>query len=161
MRSRNIQSLIITLLIFIVAPFCFGNGSTNSIIVNYPGARHLDAATQKLLQVMAVDLLKTSNFNSLTHSKLLQSKIPAIQQRYRKAISGHYIVISFDQEQNFMTVGGNVEVFEIVIGLNSPEYADSLFTIDPNGRVVEHAKFSGAKCMELLKVLKDAADRQR
>jgi hypothetical protein len=156
MRSRNIPSLILTLLIFIVAPFCFGNGSTNSMIVNYPGARHLDAATQKLLHVMAVDLLKTSNFNSLTHSKLLQSKIPAIQQRYRKAISGHYMLISFDSEQDFMTVGGNVKVFEIVIGLNSPDYADSLFTIDPNGRVIEHAKFNGAKSMELLKALQEA-----
>ncbi len=157
MRSSDIQSLIILPSILIIAIFCFGNGSTLSMVVNYPGVQDLDVATQESLETMAVDLLKTSNFNSLNHGKLLQSTIPGVQERYRKTISSHYLVISFDSEQNFKTVGGDVRVFEIVIGLNASEYADALFTIDPEGRVIEHAKYSGAKCIQLLKAIKQAA----
>ena len=127
------------------------------MVVNYPGADHLDVATQQSLDALAVDLLKTSNFNSLNHGKLLQSTIPGIQERYRKTISGHYMVLSFNSEQNFKTIGGDVRLFEIIIGLNASEYADALFTIDPEGRVIEHAKYSGTKSIQLLKAVKQAA----
>jgi hypothetical protein len=142
---------------FIIAISCFANEAKISMILKYPGVHQLNAATKLSLHEMAVDLLKTSNFNSFNHAKLLQSTIPGVQERYRKTISSHYLVVSFDSEQNFKTVGGDVRVVEIVIGLNSSEYADALFTIDPEGRVIEHAKYSGSKAIELLEAVKQAA----
>ena len=47
------------------------------------------------------------------------------------------------------TVGGEVSVFEIVIGLAHPDSADALFTIDCGGRVVAHEKYSGRTAVEL------------
>ena len=49
------------------------------------------------------------------------------------------------------TVGGEVSVFEIVIGLAHPDSADALFTVDDDGRVVAHEKYSGRTAMELRK----------
>ena len=51
------------------------------------------------------------------------------------------------------TVGGEVSVFEIVIGLAHPDSADALFTIDDEGRIVAHEKYSGRIAMELRKAV--------
>jgi len=49
------------------------------------------------------------------------------------------------------TAGGEVTVFEIVIGLAHPDYVDAVFTIDDHGRVVAHEKYSGRRAVELRK----------
>jgi hypothetical protein len=157
MRSTDIQSLIIFLALFIIAISCFANEAKISMIVKYPGVQQLNAETKQSLYEIAVDLLKTSNFNSFNHAKLLQSTIPGVQERYRKTTCSHYLLISVGSEQDFKTVGGDVRVVEIVIGLNASEYADALFTIDPEGRIIEHAKYSGSKAIELLEAVKQAA----
>jgi hypothetical protein len=44
-------------------------------------------------------------------------------------------------------------VAEIVIGLNRNDYASSLFTVDESGAVVGHAKYSGERCVEIMKAV--------
>jgi hypothetical protein len=78
-------------------------------------------------------------------------------------------VVSLKVPQTIKTVGGEVIVREIVIGLNRPDsvaivegvsyadYASSLFTIDDEGRVVVHAKYSGLLCIDLMKLVKKIA----
>ena len=46
------------------------------------------------------------------------------------------------------SVGGDVSVVEIVIGLGRDQ-ADALFTIDESNRVVAHGKYSGKVAVEL------------
>ena len=118
--------------------------------------------TQESVQTLyskALELLETSNFNSLA----------LVHEEYRQTVAGKYLLISLKEAQRIRTVGGEVIVKEIVIGLNRPdsiatvggvsytEYASSLFTIDDEGRVVAHAKYSGSMCIELTKLVKKIA----
>lgn len=116
------------------------------------------------LSSKALELLETSNFNSRTG--YLDVSIAKAQEEYRQTVSGKYLLISLKEPQKIKTIGGEVIVREIVIGLNRPdsiaivggvnyaEYASSLFTIDEEGRVVVHAKYSGPLCIELMKLVK-------
>jgi len=129
------------------------------------------ALTQKAVQTLyseALELLETSNFNS--PSGVWQGgSIAQVQEHYRQTISGKYLLVSLKESQKIMTAGGEVIVREIVIGLNRPDciaivegvsyadYASSLFTIDDEGRIVEHSKYSGPTCIELMKLVKRIA----
>ncbi len=81
-----------------------------------------------------------------------------ILQGYRKTVSGKYLLVSFKQPRKFKTVGGEINVREIIIGLNRPDYASSLYTIDDEGRIVAHTKYSGPLCVGLLEFVKRIAD---
>ena len=72
-------------------------------------------------------------------------------------VAGDCLVITYDHPIKVHTVGGDVSAFEIVIGLNRPDYADDLFTIDDLGRVVGHGKYSGGIGIELRKAVPAAA----
>ena len=114
-----------------------------------------------------MELLETSNFNSRTSG--LDWSISKIHEEYRQTVAGKYLLVSLIEPQRIKTVGGEVIVREIVIGLNRPDcvaivegvsyadYASSLFTIDDEGRVVVHAKYSGLMCIELMKLVKKIA----
>jgi len=119
------------------------------------------------LHSKALELLETSNFNSRTSA--LDWTISKIHEEYRQTVAGKYLLVSLNEPRRIKTVGGEVVVREIVIGLNRPdsiaivggvsyaEYASSLFTIDDEGRVVLHAKYSGLMCIELMKLVKKIA----
>ena len=119
------------------------------------------------LHSKALELLETSNFNS--RAGVLDWNISKFHEQYRQTVAGKYLLISLKEAQRIRTVGGEVIVKEIVIGLNRPdsiatvggvsytEYASSLFTIDDEGRVVAHAKYSGSMCIELTKLVKKIA----
>jgi hypothetical protein len=129
-----------------------------TVTVRFPDVRDLARATQERIYALSVNFLATSNFNSAAHAKPFQGGIPRVQAKYRKTVSGRYLTITFQQSRKFKTVGGEITALEIVVGLNRVDYADSLFTIDAEGRVVEHAEFSGTKGIELLKAIKQAID---
>jgi hypothetical protein len=81
-----------------------------------------------------------------------------ILEGYRKTVSGKYLLVSFKEPRKIKTVGGEVSVREILIGLNRPDYASSLYTIDDEGRIVGHAKHSGPLCVEFLELAKKISD---
>ncbi|GEM_PF-2526103 len=103
----------------------------------------------------AVELLESSNFNS--RAPRWDWNISEILEGYRTTVSGKYVLVSFKEAQKIKTIGGELSVREIVIGLNRPDYASSLYTIDDEGRIVGHAKYSGLLCIELLKLVKKIA----
>jgi hypothetical protein len=126
--------------------------------------------TQEAVQMLyskALELLETSNFNSRTSG--LDWSISKIHEQYRQTVAVKYLLVSLIEPRRIKTVGGEVIVREIVIGLNRPDsiatvggvsyadYASSLFTIDDEGRVVVHAKYSGPMCIELMKLVKKIA----
>ena len=102
------------------------------------------------LRKLAVEMLQSSNFNTAAHAKILNLGVAAIQDQYRRAVAGDCVIVTYDRAMKIRTVGGDVSVVEIVIGLGR-EQADSLFTIDESARVVVHAKYSGRVAIELRK----------
>lgn len=108
-------------------------------------------AAEDTLRKLGMELLKSSNFNTAGHPGILKQSVPAIQDRYRRVVAGDCLVITYDSPVKVRTVGGEVSVFEIVIGLAHPESADGLFTIDGDGRIVAHEKYSGRIAMDLRK----------
>jgi hypothetical protein len=69
--------------------------------------------------------------------------------------------VSFVSPVELSTVRGKIVVKEIVIGLNFPQYANSLHTLDATGRVVGHSKFSGMMGIELIDLVKGLAGETR
>ena len=118
--------------------------------------RVLDAKALADIRSLALGLLKSSNFNSEQHRDILKATPRSTHAAYRKAVAGRYLVASFDSPRRIKTIGGEVDVLEIVIGLNRPEYVDSLFSIDSEGRVIAHQKYSGTDAIELLRRVKAA-----
>ena len=130
-------------------------GVTPALEVHERGAvRVLDAKALPDIRSLALRLLETSNFNSERHRDLLKATPRSTHAAYRTALAGRYLVASFDTARRIKTIGGDVDVLEIVIGLNRPDYVDSLFTIDSEGRVIAHQKFSGIDAIELLRKVK-------
>ncbi len=67
-----------------------------------------------------------------------------IQQHYRQTVAGEYLVITYDSPVVIHTIGGDVTVVEIVVGLNrKDDIPSALFTIDAEGRIVAHEKYAG------------------
>ena len=130
------------------------DGQGKSVAIKYPNVGKLtDDATIKI-SALAIAMLRTSSFNSAKDTEPFEGGVPQIHSRYRKSLSGSCLVVTFDLPRNFDTIGGEITAAEIVIGLNRDDYADTLFTTDIEGRVVEHAKYSGATATELLAAVK-------
>jgi hypothetical protein len=115
------------------------------------------AAAADAIGKLAADLVESSNFNSYTRPEVLEQSIPEIQERYRRTAAGSSLVITYPSPVRFQTVGGDLWVLEIVIGLGRPDRVDALFTIDNAGRVVAHEKYSGALAVELRRAAAAAA----
>ena len=114
----------------------------------------LSESAHKPLHEQALQLLRTSNFHSDPGDEHHIFTLRAVQNDYRKTVAGKFLVITFATPQKISTVGGEITVAEIIVGLNRNDYASSLFTVDESGRVIGHAKYSGERCIEILKTVK-------
>jgi hypothetical protein len=113
------------------------------------------------LRKIGVELLKSSSFNTAMHPNDMHESVPAIHDRYRRVVSGDCMIIGYGHPVRLGTVGGEAIVYEIIIGLSRPDYADAVFTIDDEGRIVEYGKFDGRIAVELRKMVPEpAAARQ-
>ena len=63
------------------------------------------------------------------------------------------MVVTFPKSRHFELIRSRVTVIEVIVGLNNAKHADALFTIDPDGRVVEHSKYSGDLATDLVKLI--------
>ena len=166
MNSRKLFSFAILLMIA-VATSALGDtnqpvASDSDYIVKlrYGNEIMLSQSAVQTLYSNAVELLESSNFNSSKSAARPQHMdIPDVQEDYRLDISGKYLLISFKEPRNIKTVGGEVSVREIVVGLNENFGRNELFTIDGEGRVVSHAKYSGAIFLKLLPIVKQIANQ--
>jgi hypothetical protein len=137
------------------APPALAQSSIVSVPLNLPAATAPEKSSSAFLGDCAAKLVESSNFNSY-HQPQVVGGIPEVQQRYRQTAAGNNLVITYPEPVKFKTVGGELWVLEIVIGLASPDRADALFTIDNAGRVVAHEKYSGALAVELRQAARDA-----
>ncbi|HZF01611.1 MAG TPA: hypothetical protein VE344_06905 [Methylomirabilota bacterium] len=117
--------------------------------------------TQPAIQTLssnAVELLKSSNFNSSNPASRPQHMdISDVHEDYQDAISCKYLLVSFKESQNIKTLGGEVSVEKIIVGLNENFGRNELFTIDDKGLVVSHAKYDGSILLKLLQSVKKIA----
>jgi hypothetical protein len=106
------------------------------------------------LRQQLTSLLKSSNFNSGPGDKYRIFTSSGLQQDYRDAIAtGEYLLMTLSPAQKISTIGGEVTVAEIVVGMRSPGSKNSVFTIDESGTIICHAKYSGEVYMELKKTV--------
>jgi hypothetical protein len=105
-------------------------------------------ANADVLRKLGTELLKSSNFNTDAHPGILRQTVSEIDARYRHVLTGDCLTITYDRPVRVRTVGGDVSVSKMIIGLAHPDYADALFTLDSTGRVVAHEKYSGRTAVE-------------
>ena len=75
-----------------------------------------------------------------------------VQRRYRKAVSGMYMLVSFAEPRIIeFWDSGELGIVEIVVGLSGDQYASGFFSIDDRGRVLGHGKVNGEHAVEILK----------
>jgi len=128
--------------------------------LHWSGRTLLGEESQQQVLTQALQVLQSSNFHSGPGDRLHLFKAADIQSSYRTEVAGRFLVISFPAPRTMATVGGEIVVGKIVIGLNGEQYASSLFTIDESGSVVGHAKYSGVACIELLRTVRNVAALQ-
>lgn len=124
-----------------------------TVVLRYGTEKTLSQESRQVLYRKAMDLLESSNFNSRT--PLWDWNLTDILEGYRKTVSRDYVLISFAETRRIKTVGGDLVVKEVLIGLSGLDYASPLYTIDEELRIVGHTKYSGIQCIELLKWIKD------
>jgi len=127
-----------------------------TVLLQYGTRIPLSEEATQTLYLRAVELLESSQFNSLNPSWDWERQ--KIEEEYRQAMSGKYLAVTFPRSQKVTTMGGEISVRQIVIGLNRPDYASSLHTVDEDARVVGHGKYSGPLCVEFLKLVKGIAE---
>jgi len=115
--------------------------------------QELSESVQNKLLEQALELLKTSNFHSGKGDKNNLFTLHDVQNDYRATVSGRFLVCRFQPGKKVTTVGGDIFVSEIVTGLNRDDYASRLFTVDQDGSVVGHAKYSGDLCIKILQAI--------
>jgi hypothetical protein len=123
-------------------------GEAGTVVLHHAGQDQTTGVADDTLRMLAMELLKSSNFNARTHPDLLKQGVCAIHDRYRRTLAGDFLFIAYNHPATVRTIGGPVSVLEIIIGLGHPDYADALFTIDGDARVVAHEKYSGQAAMQ-------------
>lgn len=116
----------------------------------------LDAKAASAVRPSALRLLQSSNFNSEGHREILNATPQSVHAAYRKALAGRYLVVTYELPRIVRTIGGDVDVLEVVVGLDRSDHVDSLFTVDSEGRVASHAKYNGTEAIEVLKKVEEA-----
>jgi hypothetical protein len=105
-----------------------------------------------------ISLVKSSNFHSGSGDKYRIFTFAGVQQDYRDAIAtGEYLVLILSPAHKIITREGEVTAAEIVVGLQSPNSKNTVFTIDESGAIVSHAKYS----YEILMALKKSVAEER
>lgn len=67
------------------------------------------------------------------------------------------MAVVFGKPETIKTIGGDITVRELIIGLNGSEYASSVHTVDGQGKLIGHAKYQGQLCVEIQELAKAAA----
>ena len=119
--------------------------------LQYEGAAPTSPVEYRQLYELALAIVQSSNDNSRHLS--WNWDLAEILGGYRRAVDGRYLVITYANPRSIRTIGGELMVKEIVIGLNWSQYASSLHTVDDEGRVVGHAMYSGELCVKMLQLV--------
>ena len=119
------------------------------VVLYFDGEVELSASERVSLADIAMRLLKSANFDTVNHPDILKQSVSQIQRAYRTVAAKNHLVVSLPEPVTVETVGGTINVQDIVIGLNHPQYANAVFTINSESRVVAHEKYYGGVAIEL------------
>lgn len=122
-----------------------------SLSLQYEGAAPSSPDEYRQLYDLAVAIVQSSNDNS--RHPLWNWDLAEILSGYRRAVDGRYLVVTYATPRKINTIGGELIVKEILIGLNGSQYASSLHTVDDEGRVVGHAMYAGELCIKMLQMV--------
>jgi len=145
-----VRLAILLVLLLVATPSAVAGENDGVTVRRCRGGQPTPSAAEELRK-LAVELVQSSNFNTAAHPRILNQGVAAIHDQYRRVVAGDCVIVTFDRAMRLRTVGGDVSVVEIVIGLGRSDQADALFTIDESGRVVGHGKYSGPVAIELRK----------
>jgi hypothetical protein len=111
------------------------------------------------LQEQIVALVQTSNFHSGPGDGFHVFTAAGVQQDYRDVVAGgEYLLLVLSPAKKIGTVGGEIRVAEVVVGMRGPTGKNTVFTIDESGALVSHAKYSGEVYLELKKTVAAARE---
>ena len=151
----NLKALLSIVALCITATLSSASSSDSAVKLHYGKEIKLTEAATLTLCSNAVRLLETANFNSRQPpDSSLEWSISKTQESYRQTVSGNYLLVSYKEVRRIKTLGGDVAVREIVIGLNRPDLASMLFTIDDEGRIVGYGKYAGPLCSMIMDLVK-------
>ena len=138
------------------------NGASCSVKLHYGKDVSLTLEAIQSLSSNAVQLVESSNFNSVSPpaNSWQDYGVTKTQNAYRQTISGRHLLVSFRETRTIKTVGGALKVKEIVIGLSRDDFASPLHTIDDEGRIIGHGKYSGPLCVQFMGQVKKLTDSQ-
>jgi len=148
-------------ILFLLTSFCAQGAEpvgTNGYVLTlrYPTEIKLTEAARENLYTNALRLVRTSNFNS--EAPRWDWDMATVREQYRKTMAGSYLRIVFARPQKLKTVEEDLMTREVVIGLNRPDYASALFTLDEHGALVGHSKYDGGMCVRMLDMVKALAE---
>ncbi len=147
---------LVSLCLLLPSGQLLGQQPEPSVALKLNRPEQITSRAASAIQSKVVDLLKTSNFNSKDHvDPAFPDGARGVHRRYRETIGGQYLVVAFPRSRQLELIRGQATAVEIIVGLNHPKYTDALFTIDPDGRVVEHSKFSGELATDLLELVRN------
>jgi hypothetical protein len=138
------------------------NDGTYSVKLKLGKEVSLARPAVEILGSNAVQLVESSNFNSVNPpaNSWPDYGVAKTQDAYRQTISGKYLLVSFTDSRIIKTVGGDLKVKEIVVDLNRKDLAGPIYTIDGEGRVVSHGKYSGPLCVHFMEQVNKVADKE-
>lgn len=138
-------------LILIVAPEVFAQElpafESSSVVLRYSRNIALGEDDARKIFDKSIEIIQSSNFNS--SAPKWEWDAAKINLEYGRAVSGRHVLVSFGKPETIKTIGGDIVVRELVIGLNGSQYASSVHTIDDHGKVVGHAKYLGQLCVDI------------
>jgi hypothetical protein len=119
----------------------------SSVVLRYSGTISLSHGDARKIFKKSIEILQSSNFNS--SNPKWEWDEAKINLEYGRAVSGRHVLVTFGKPETIKTIGGDITVHELVVGLNGSQYASSVHTIDSQGKVTGHAKYLGRLCIEI------------
>jgi hypothetical protein len=133
-----------------------------TIVLRHPANVTLTQPETEMLYSNLINMVKSSNFNSSQPKTQIWPEYQAagVQNDYKWAVSSNYLAVTLKDEQAIQTVGGTVNVKEIVLGLHLDDGhgRNELFTKDEKGQIISHGKYSGPLWVELCQEAEKIAD---
>jgi hypothetical protein len=158
--ERWATGVISALVLLLGSPTWAASGDPlGSVALRLHGHDSAAVTNADALRELGAELVKSSSFNTDAHPGILRQTASEIDAHYRQVLAGDCLIITYDRPVGVRTVGGDLSVSKIVIGLAHPEYADALFTLDSTGRVVAHEKYSGRTAVEVRRAVDSAGSR--
>ncbi|MEI2727095.1 MAG: hypothetical protein V9H26_27455 [Verrucomicrobiota bacterium] len=167
MKQRTLYGFIMSLIVLMALSVAAGTNQLAKSDLEYSVELHykkeiiLSPQAVRVLDSNAVQLVETSNFNSRNApgNSWAGFGVSGTHDAYSKVVSGSYLLIAFSETRKIKTLGGELSVKEIIIGLNRSDIASSLHTIDDQGRVIGHGKYAGPLCSMLMDEVKKVASK--